>query len=704
MLSTDFLLASADIRFEEFLRLSARAKRKYIVITRTVRGREYHYVILRKALEEALKQFRPKPEVPTEIVLNLHEYQSDPIVEVKGDQSNWIAHVLQREAGSNLSVLKAEGRVVGVFDPIAAVPNAKYELKGLNFVYRQKAPVAVSAGRKQKAPTRHGKKGAPRHFPQAPPGPPGIRGARPRSRATPPREGGLIRTGARREMTAPRVGAAPPQQSAVDHERYPRATFPDRVALGHEETLEVVIDAVRSPLAAISLTIRAEPGETEVPVLVVVQPGTFEVVGETACEIPVPVDAKPSIPARFTLVAREEGNQEIRVKFYPRGAYAAQLAVRTRVVRTTQQAKAATSKTVRTLSKLPDSPPSADLTMVILEKSRNRGIFYDVGIWSQKLNIAWDSIGQITFPSDPDEQFRIFYSELEQINIAAPEAEERIKAAAQNLYKAIVPERLRSRYWDLRDSIASIQVVSSEPWIPWEILMPWDPDNPSAPNGQFLCERHVFARWLDGLEFPRKDRLQTVKVVAPPGAKLPGAQKELRWIRNFGRQKGFSVTEAVEFNELLTSFRTEQFDVLHFSTHGRFDPKYPTASGLFLQGGVELRPDNLTGPAAAFGKANPLVILNACQTGNLGFSFTRVGGWATSFLEAGASAFIGTQWSVNDETAAEFTQAVYGALNRGDSLGKAVQGARLAARHKGDPSWLAYQLYAYPNAVSQLGH
>jgi len=309
---------------------------------------------------------------------------------------------------------------------------------------------------------------------------------------------------------------------------------------------------------------------------------------------------------------------------------------------------------------------------------------------------------KISFPRDPDIKFRTFFAELEEINTVAPDAQSRIEGAARNLYEKVVPTALRDRYWSLRNRIATIQVVSSEPWVPWEIMMPWDRTQPSR-KGKFLCERHVFSRWLDGLEFPRKDWLESVKVVAPRGANLPGAQRELQWIRAFGRLKGFAVSEAAEFKQLLNSLRKERFDILHFSTHGRFNADYPEASALLLDDGVELRPDSLTGPAVSFGRTHPLVILNACQTGEIGFSFTRVGGWATSFLEAGASGFIGTQWSVNDEAAASFTEALYEGLNAGKTLGMAVKDARTRARRTGDPSWLAYQLYAYPNAVSRLG-
>src|SRR4051794_27316913 len=78
------------------------------------------------------------------------------------------------------------------------------------------------------------------------------------------------------------------------------------------------------------------------------------------------------------------------------------------------------------------------------------------------------------------------------------------------------------------------------------------------------------------------------------------------------------------------------------------------------------------------GLASPLVFLNACQTGHGGMSLTDIGGWAREFLKAGAGAFIGTYWSVFDQPACDFAQALYARLLAGEAIGKAVQNARAA--------------------------
>jgi CHAT domain-containing protein len=85
---------------------------------------------------------------------------------------------------------------------------------------------------------------------------------------------------------------------------------------------------------------------------------------------------------------------------------------------------------------------------------------------------------------------------------------------------------------------------------------------------------------------------------------------------------------------------------------------------------------------------------------------TGIGGWSESFLKKSASAFIGTLWSVGDTTALNFTKSLYTYLKAKKPLDESVKLARLdvknIAQETGDPSWLAYSLYAQPNATFEL--
>ncbi|HSN88522.1 MAG TPA: CHAT domain-containing protein, partial [Thermoanaerobaculia bacterium] len=66
----------------------------------------------------------------------------------------------------------------------------------------------------------------------------------------------------------------------------------------------------------------------------------------------------------------------------------------------------------------------------------------------------------------------------------------------------------------------------------------------------------------------------------------------------------------------------------------------------------------------------------------------------------GAGAFIGPYWSVRDQAAGSFARAFYRELLTGEPIGEAARRARLEVRekHPGNPTWLAYTVYADPLA------
>jgi CHAT domain-containing protein len=126
---------------------------------------------------------------------------------------------------------------------------------------------------------------------------------------------------------------------------------------------------------------------------------------------------------------------------------------------------------------------------------------------------------------------------------------------------------------------------------------------------------------------------------------------------------------------------------------------------LVLQG-EPFTPNQIVGPMIeGVAASRPLVFLNACHTGETGFSLTGMGGWAARFVRAGASAFIGSLWEVNDVLAAEFAIAFYDEMLAGQTLGDAFHAARLHIRDldEANPTWLAYTLYADPNGRVKAG-
>jgi CHAT domain-containing protein len=141
------------------------------------------------------------------------------------------------------------------------------------------------------------------------------------------------------------------------------------------------------------------------------------------------------------------------------------------------------------------------------------------------------------------------------------------------------------------------------------------------------------------------------------------------------------------------------YDGWHFTGHGGYRAADPNRSALYLENWETFTPEQVVGVVTNLRTSHPLVFLNACQIGRGGMSLTDIGGWARQFLFAGAGAFIGPYWSVYDQSACNFAKGVYSRLLAGLPICKAVQEARLAIRNPGDPTWLAYTVFADPFAT-----
>lgn len=333
---------------------------------------------------------------------------------------------------------------------------------------------------------------------------------------------------------------------------------------------------------------------------------------------------------------------------------------------------------------------------------------------------------------DPEFIFSTFFSKIEKL-YSNSQSYNIICKEGRNFFKDFFPGDLQLKYWQLEKFISSVRVISDEAWIPWELIRPWARDKKDE---FFLCQRYSFSRWFqskvtqsfnyevtsDGrVFFPGEPknltnrRFKNVKIVSPIKPDLPETLEELKWITDFFIQKtGKKPSHVSSRAELEESLRTGGFDILHISTHGSYNRNIPSESYFELENNEIFTIKDLTGEFTQFGKNNPIVILNNCESARQGFSLTSIQGWAKEFISCGASAFIGTLWKINSEIALQFSKSLYTNLSKGLPLGEAVKEARISCIHKcqkdcapncdmqEDPSWLSYQLYGHPNSVIRI--
>jgi hypothetical protein len=348
-----------------------------------------------------------------------------------------------------------------------------------------------------------------------------------------------------------------------------------------------------------------------------------------------------------------------------------------------------------------------DLQLLVLEGPKGYTMRLSAADPALQLNLKM--FGPVELPKSPDDYFKSFYADVEDILTSPAEPAQKIQRLATKgdyLFSTLVPAPARELLWKLLPRIASIHVQSEEPWIPWELIKLSGDDGAGAiVDGGFLCEEFEMTRWIPGLGYFPKLALNDIGVVTPADSGLIAAEPEKDTLFELAHSQGLQakVIEAEEV-ALRQALANGTFDAIHFTGHGRAGAVNADRAEIELTNKSRLRPEDLTGVVANLGRKgrHPLVFLNACEIGRAGIGLNVPGGWPRGFLAAGAGAFIAPFWKVLDRTAASFAESFYRGLLAGDSAGKAARDARKLIKAASDPTWLAYSVYAHADARLDL--
>ena len=283
----------------------------------------------------------------------------------------------------------------------------------------------------------------------------------------------------------------------------------------------------------------------------------------------------------------------------------------------------------------------------------------------------------------------------------------------QRLYRELFPPELRREYREFCGKVHTLQIVSDEPWIPWELIKPYDDDGELIDH-DFLCLQYELARWVSpAAKVPAAEiTVEALACIAPTDSGLPLAQQERQDLLDRAGQRGVQTHAPAPADRRAVEKLLEgdlAIQLWHFACHGDFDQQSPGRSPLYLQDREEFRPDQIVGRAQTHLKRQqPLVFLNACRVGTGGFHLTGLGGWAAVLVgDCGVGAFLAPMWSVDDRLACQFADKFYDVVcsEPGCTIAHAVREARRSVRSSAphNPTWLAYSLYAHPNAHVRLG-
>jgi CHAT domain-containing protein/AAA ATPase-like protein len=369
--------------------------------------------------------------------------------------------------------------------------------------------------------------------------------------------------------------------------------------------------------------------------------------------------------------------------------------------------------------------PNVDLDLLIrtVFKDGRTRVSYILQSPSGKAGFSYREITGPELPGQPRDYQAYLITKIEKLGegrdidgspLLNEEIERKLIKIGRELYLELFPPEMRQAYREIRrQEIQSIRIVSDEPWIPWELIKPFDGSLPDdVLDDEFLCLQFELTRWLSGDRAPvplselRARRLACILTATS----LPKAGEEKAFLAELAQARP-GVEDASPV--LSSASAAEAFleaggvDLLHFAGHGTFDAAQPNESALPFPDGSVLRPTDLQGPLAArIAQDRPLVFLNACSVGQQSWSLTRLGGWVDRWVRiCGCGAFVAPLWPVRDSLALEFARTFYNALASGETFGQASRSARLHVRKlaPGNPSWLAYSIYADVHGRLALG-
>lgn len=492
--------------------------------------------------------------------------------------------------------------------------------------------------------------------------------------------------------------------------RFGRLDLPGQVPLQQLCTLAVTVNRqkIEGGAGQVELGLDALKWPIRVLATLKVRPEDFRVEGPGQGLIEVPRDADAQ-PLTFALVPLDLGAKTVRVKFEQNNTYLNTAFLTTQVV--AADAAPGGAARVEGAPTITASAVPPDWTVYI---DQEVDLSYTVSVRSRQDDAALPAqlVDRIHFDKPPDQFVDALFTTLDaktKTGLSPQEFDAEVKKLGTYLFEnlfhtqghAATPDLpgFQTFFWDrlFPKRGSAVQIVSEEPWIPWEILRPTRQraDGTWESDPLYFCERFALSRWLEVSGPGPAGRLpmRHLVVVAPP-SNLAYVHDEVQSLTTL---PGIEPTTIEDKAALEQFFQSGPADIVHFACHGKFQQQSPERSVVLL-GDKRLSPMDLTAENRNFARTQPLVFLNACDSGRLGLGLTGVDGWARAFLEAQAGSFVGSVWKTTDERACLLAATFYSQLRAGDTVAEALRQARDKVKTSGDATYLSYTLYANPQA------
>jgi hypothetical protein len=512
-----------------------------------------------------------------------------------------------------------------------------------------------------------------------------------------------------------RETGAQPASSTVT--RYTDITAPSRLGLGRRGVITVGLTCAPSSDSVLANALRLATGMLEVHLQV--SPADFEVTGQAIKPLEVLAD-RDSEPVVFYVTGQSSGVKTLRLDFRQSGmvvgtaALAIEVTASPGVEAPTQELSGAVG-----FNGASAQPPDLDLRVTVTPRDGGIALGYTLHSPNGAAPHHYQTFSEVTLPGTTSAQ--AFQSRLRDTletlqagadvggaKLTPAQIEDRLAAIGHEMWESLFPPELRRALVGSWRRVRTLQITTDEPWIPWEMVRPYDASDPDRVIDEFFCEHFQLTRWLAGDGGGAGEitvrRLACVEAgVVPNMAPLRHAPEERQQLLDLATRHGVAVCcpEPPALAAVEALLDDGDFGLWHFVGHGSVDPATPNEAPLALPDG-KLRPTAIHGARQErIRRARPLMFLSACRVGGGGWALVGLGGWAAKLVgQARCGAFVAPQWAVDDALAGAFAQAFYDGIEAGQTIGEAAWSARRHVRElaPADPTWLAYSVYAQPNA------
>jgi hypothetical protein len=258
------------------------------------------------------------------------------------------------------------------------------------------------------------------------------------------------------------------------------------------------------------------------------------------------------------------------------------------------------------------------------------------------------------------------------------------------------PANFRSLFSAMRQSFGAefpIQIITDEPFVPWELMFPTDDSGIDDPTHLFLT--HPMARWFNSYEGNVRDRLSKGDVACfvpeyTDGSALVSTLDEAKWFETNLKARRFEASYDGFTNYLGQQLPQTPTAIVHFAGHGR--AKDGSAASALKMTDAWVTADDIHGGVKLGERDGSYVILNACAVGAEHSQLGVVDGFPIRLARRGFRAILAPIWAVLDSQASLIVCDHARLLVGGRSLGESLRDAR-AMHYNASSTPYAYLCY-----------